>query len=455
MRAYPGSAAIADCFDDAATIAAMLRFETALAAAQAQLGIIPAQSAAVIARVADTAAFDADAIAQAVRETGNPAIPLIKLLTAQVAAVDGEAAGHVHFGATSQDVMDCATMLCLRPALALIDADLARVIDALAVFARAHAGDVMVARTLGQHAGPMSVSSKLCGWLRGVAREHRRLRELALVLPLQFAGATGSRAAYGDDAEALAVALGHALSLEPAAAWHSERGFVRALAAALAGAGVALGKMAADLIDMAAPELGEFREGGGDGHGSSSALPHKRNPVRLIGVNAGAARAADELGAVYRASLAVHERATGAWHAEHDALIALSCAAGGAASLAADALHGAYFDTAAMRRNLALGAGRSMSEAVTMALAARIGRVQARARVSAALRRSAQEDISFAEALTADPQVTAELDEAALTAALDPARYLGNHEQELAQTLVAVDDLRRPAGILAPASRQP
>ena len=436
-----GGHRLESCFAGPALLKHMLAFEVALAESQAGLGMIPAASATAIAQVAQATHFDLDALVAATRDAATPAIPLVRALCAAVARAQPDAAGHVHLGATSQDVVDTALMLAAREALTLLLAQSQAVAKLLSGLISAHRLSLMPARTLSQQAGVTSFGVKAAGWLQGLSRALQPLLGAAQRLPLQFAGASGTLAAYGPAGEALKAALADRLQLRPAPPWHSERGVVRELAAALAGVAAAGGKIANDLLLLAQTEVGEVSEAAAPGRGGSSALPHKRNPAASIGALAAARRAPAALASVFGAFDHAHERAAGAWHVEMPALVQLFGAAGGVLEGLTRALDGLQVDTVAMRRNLQLGRELYASEAVSMALAARLGREQAQALVAEAAARVHAGQGTLGEILRDMSAVTAVLPRSALDAALDPQQGLGNGQILMDEALAAADRL--------------
>ncbi len=432
---YLGSPDVAACFGAVASCAHMLAFEGALAEVQAELALIPQAAAETIVACAGTLRPDLARLREATVAASNPAIPLVAALTAAVAESDKGAARYVHWGATSQDVMDSALMLAARTAIEHLDARLRRLEHGLAALADAHRATPMVARTLGQQAGPTTFGLKVAGWLNGLVAAHERLNALYARLPLQCGGASGTLAAFGDDAAAVAELLAVRLGLAPSAPWHTERGIVRELAAAFADVCAAAGKPATDIVLAAQNEIGELAEAAAPGRGGSSAMPHKRNPVAAIAVVACARRAPGALATVYACFDHWHERAAGAWHAEAPALAELATLAGGALAQLERALDGLEIDTAAMRRHLEADLGLGMSEAVSMALAPALGRAAAQALVRQAVSRAREQQRPLGDVLAGMDSVGEHLDGAALARALDPLAYLGASARFIDQAL--------------------
>ena len=432
---YLGSPEVASCFGAEASCAHMLAFEAALAEVQAELALIPQAAAETIVACAGTLQPDLAQLREATVAASNPATPLVAMLTAAVAASDKGAARYVHWGATSQDVMDSALMLAARTAIEHLDARLRRIEHALATLSDTHRATPMVARTLGQQSGPTTFGLKVAGWLNGLVAAHERLGALYARVPLQCGGASGTLAAFGDDAVAVAELLAARLGLAPRAPWHTERGIVRELAAAFADVCAAAGKPATDIVLAAQNEIGELAEAAAPARGGSPAMAHERNPVAAIAVVACARRAPGALATVYGSFDHWHERAAGAWHAEAPALAELATLAGGALAQLERALGGLEVDTAAMRRHLEADLGLGMSEAVSMALAPALGRAAAQALVRQAESSAREQQRPLGDVLGAMDRVGEHLDAAALARALDPLAFLGANAHFIDQAL--------------------
>jgi 3-carboxy-cis,cis-muconate cycloisomerase len=427
------SEAVRAATSDRAWVQAMLDFEAALAAAEAEAGLIPSHAAEAIAAACQAGRFDAAALGREGKATANPAAPLVSALTD---AVEGDAAGYVHWGATSQDVMDTAAMLVARRALKVIDEELAAVAAACAVLADEHRETLMVARTLMQQALPTSFGFKVAGWLSAVVAARARLT--AIPLTVELGGAAGTLASLGSEGTRVLAALADGLGLEePLLPWHTARGGIAELGAALALAAGALGKVALDVKLLAQTEVGEVAESGGEGRGASSTLPHKRNPVGSALALACAGRVRGEASILLEAMVQEHERAAGAWQAEWPALSDALAYAGGAAAAMREVLEGLDVRPQRMRQNLDSTGGLVMTEAVSMAVADRIGRGEARRLVGDAVHRAAESGRSLREEIGEDPLLGDLLSTAEIDAVLDPARYLGSAEAFVDRALAA------------------
>src|SRR3954470_10398786 len=410
-------------FGDAARLQGMLDFEAGLARAQARLGVIPAAAAPAIAARARAGLFDAAEIGRAAAKAGNPAIPLVKRLTALVAEQDEAAARFVHWGATSQDAMDTGLVLQLRAFLGPLEADLGRLAAGLARLAGKHRDTAMVGRTWLQQALPTTFGLKAAGWLDAVGRHRRRLAE---VRPRQLGGAAGTLASLGGRGLEVADALAGELGLAaPALPWHGARDRVAELAAWLGLLVGTLGKVARDWSLMMQTEVGEVLEPAGEGRGGSSTMPHKRNPVAAAAVLAAAVRAPGLVATMLSAMVQEHERGLGGWHAEWETLPELAVLAAGALRQAAETVEGLEVDRGRMRANLGLTRGLVMAEAVQMALGAKLGRQQAHGLVERASKRAVAEGRELGAVLAEDGTVAAALAPGELDRLLDPSTYLG------------------------------
>ncbi len=418
----------AEALSDARLLAAMARFEAALALACAQAGLVSRADAEAIARACATATFDAAQIAREGRRAGTLAIPFVKRLTEQVAAVSSEAARWVHFGATSQDAIDTALVLCLKEAGARIQALAHRTGEAAAKLTREHRQTPTVSRTLLQPAVPVPFGWKTAVWLSMLARSLAAFRSAAReARVLQFGGAGGTLSAYGDKGDALAAALAKELDLPVApVTWHSTRdGFARlgSEAAILAGAA---GKIARDVSLLMQPEVGEAFEPHAPGRGGSSSLPHKRNPVGCLAALEAASRA-PALAATLLAQLAPeHERGLGQWQGQWLTLRdLLSSTAGGLAAIA-EVLEGIELDREAMRANLDRTRGLVFSEAVALRLSAALSKPEAHALTEKLCEAAAREGITLREALERDPQAARIVPAGELQRLFDPQAGYGS-----------------------------
>ncbi len=423
-----------------ARVQRMLDVEAALARAEAEAGIVPEAAAAAIGRMARVERFDARALAAEAEGAGNLAIPLVKQLTRLVSEDHRDAGRYVHWGATSQDIIDTGLVLQLRDSVPVVIADLLRAARAAASHARQHAGTTMPGRTWLQQATPTTFGLKAAGWtdaLRRSARSAARALDDALVL--QFGGASGTLAALGGDGLRVADALAEILRLRrPPVPWHAHRERLATLACALGVACGTLGKIARDVALLAQTEVQEAAEAAGEGGGSST-MPQKRNPVKAARVLAAAVRAPGLVSTILSGMVQEHERGLGGWQAEWETVPELVRTTAGAAAAAADMLEGLTVDPRRMLADLEITGGLIMAEAVAMRLARHVGKQDAHALVEKAARAAAAQGRPFAEILAADPAVTRWLDRDGLVAVLTPGNYLGAAPQFIAEVLAGGD----------------
>ncbi|CAA9489638.1 MAG: 3-carboxy-cis,cis-muconate cycloisomerase [uncultured Rubrobacteraceae bacterium] len=423
---------VPDAFREAvsgrAWLQAMLDAEGALAVAGARAGLIPPEDAETIARLCDADLFDPGKIGHRGRPAGNPVPALVRALTEEVSKASEAAARHVHRGATSQDITDTAAMLVSRRTLDLILAEVDGIAGACARLAREHRDTPMAGRTLLQQALPTTFGLKAAGWLVSVLDARRRLREVrASGLAVQLGGAAGTLASLGD--AGLPVLREFALELglpEPPLPWHTDRTRVSGIGEALSLLAGVLGKVSHDVVLMAQTEVGEVAEPSGEGRGSSSTLPHKRNPILSVTAAANARRVQDLARTLGAAMVQEHERAAGAWHAEWEALSDALALAGGAAANVREATEGLEVHPGRMRENLDRTGGMLLAENVTTLATHKLGRLEAHDLVEAACRRALEEGRHLREELLQDERIREALSKEEIDAALDPAGYLGS-----------------------------
>jgi 3-carboxy-cis,cis-muconate cycloisomerase len=390
-----------EAVSDRAWLQAMLDAERALAAAEARAGVIPPDAAEAIAAVCEWERFDPVELGEQGRAAGNPVEPLVRALTA---AVEGDAANYVHWGATSQDILDTAAMLVSRPALDLILDFVAQVAGQCATLAEVHRESPMAARTLLQQAVPTTFGLKAVGWLVALLEARRGLLRARENVASQLGGAAGTLAPLGDAGTEVARLFAEELGLqEPLVPWHANRVRIAELGATLAITAGALAKIGLDVALMAQTEVGEVAEAEG---GVSSTMPQKRNPVGSALAIACARQVEGHTSVLFAALPQEHERAVGGWHSEWPALSGALAYTGGAAEAARRALDGLEVDAERMHANL----GRAvMAEQATFALAEQIGRREAHERIA---REGVPDD-------------------------LDPASYLGSAEAFVDRALAA------------------
>jgi 3-carboxy-cis,cis-muconate cycloisomerase len=435
------SAAMRAVCDDAATVQHMLDFEAALATAEAATGVIPSDAVGPIAKACKAESFDVGALAEAATRSGNLAIPLVKALTANVAKADAEAARYVHWGATSQDVIDTAAMLSLRAGIDALLVDLDRAVAGFAALARKQRDTAVVARTWLQHALPMPFGLKLAEYAAALHRSKLRLKRLREeTLALQFGGAVGTLAALGDKGLAVSEALARELKLPlPEAPWHTHRDRIAEVASVFAIISGSCGKIARDVSLMMQTDVGEAFEPAGAGRGGSSTMPHKRNPVAAASALGAATMAPNLAATIFAAQVQDHERSAGPWHAEWPTLPALMLVTSGALAAIVDLAEGLEVDAARMRANLEATHGLIMAEAVTFALAEKIGKSDAHHVMEAASKKAVADQKHLRDVLTSDSKVTAHLDANQIAALFEPMAYQGVSQALIDRLLASLD----------------
>jgi 3-carboxy-cis,cis-muconate cycloisomerase len=421
------SAAMRAIVSDPARLQRMLAFEAALARSEAALGAIPASAAEPIVQACRSELYDVAALGAAAAAAGNVAIPLVQALTEEVAKSSADAARYVHWGATSQDVIDTASVLELREAIDALMADLDRAIEGFATLAGRHRRTPAVARTFLQHALPMPFGLKMAGNAAALARSRDRLRRLRKdALVLQFGGAAGTLAALGEQGLAVSERLGLLLDLPvPEAPWHSHRDRIAEVASALAVLAGTCGKIARDVALMMQTDVAEASEPAAPGRGGSSSMPHKRNPVLSAAALAAATMAPNLTATILAAQVQEHERALGGWQAEWATFPALLLVTSGGLAAIAEISQGLEVDGERMRASVETTRGQVMAEAVSLALGAKIGKAEAHALIAEACRKASAEKRHLQEILAADERVTAHLAVEELGKLFDPTHYQG------------------------------
>jgi 3-carboxy-cis,cis-muconate cycloisomerase len=439
-----GSDAMRAVFDERTYFQRMLDVEAALARVQARLGIIPADAAEAITHAAVVENLNTEELAASARNVGYPVVGLV----AGLSRAAGPAGGWTHWGATTQDIMDTATVLQVREGLSLIRTALAAMVAALAAQAEKHRHTVMAGRTHLQQALPITLGLKCAVWAQPLIAHVHRLDQLRPRVELvSFAGAAGTLASLGDRGVAVMEGLAAELDLAaPAAPWHVCRDGLAETVAFLGLVCGSLAKLATDVILLAQTEVAEVAEPYVAGRGSSSTMPQKRNPIASEYILA-AARVVHALVPVMLGAMAAdHERATGPWQAELLALPQAFVLTHGALLHATAIAEGIAVDEARMRRNLDLTGGLIVAEAVMMGLAPQLGRGEAHHVVKHACDAALAEHISLADALAREPAVANRLDRAAIERLTDPAHYLGSAG-------AFIDRVLQAAGTVAGAGR--
>jgi 3-carboxy-cis,cis-muconate cycloisomerase len=409
---------------DEALLQAMLDAESALARAEADAGVVPAAAAEAIANACRDGDFDIAALGDTAQAAGNPVVPLVRAL---VAAVPESARPFVHHGATSQDIVDTALMLLVKRAGAAVCRDGVDAAAGCAALAERHRDTVMLARTLGQQASVTTFGLKSAGWLVAVADATRQLSDvLDRDLAVQFGGASGTLGVLGAAGPGVVDRMAEMLGLTaPVVPWHTDRQRIVRIAAALGGVVAAAGKVALDVVLLAQSEVGEVREGGGGGHGGSSALPHKHNPVDAVLVRSAAFRAPGLVSILLAASQHEHERAAGGWHAEWETLRELVSITGGALGRLCRLLRGLDVRAVRMAENLSNAGDIVLAESLAGMLAPLLGRTRAQRAVTACCARAVEHGRTLREVAITDDEVRAHLSASDIDNALQPTAMLG------------------------------
>jgi 3-carboxy-cis,cis-muconate cycloisomerase len=430
-----GTPAMRSVFDDNELIRKYVQVEIALAKAEARCGVIPAAAAEDIAARCNGDDLDFDLLRHETEIVGYPILPLVLPISSQ----DGESGGYVHWGATTQDIMDTAVVLQLRDAFDLIEADIKTLRHTLAGLAKRYRDTPMAGRTHLQQALPVTFGYKVAIWLDMFDRHAERLAQARpRIMVGEFAGAAGTLASLGDKGLAVQKAMMEELGLGvPVSTWHVARdGFAEAvnLLGLITGS---LGKIAYDVMIMASNEFGELYEPFVKGRGASSTMPQKRNPISSELMLACAKGVRQNAGLMLDAMVQDLERATGPWHAEWIAIPEAFILAAGALNQAKFMLGGLIVDEKAMLKNLGMTNGLIVAEAVMMGLAPHIGRQDAHDVVYDACRVVNEKGGRLADALNAIPSVASRLKPELIERLTDPANYLGSAPQMVDQVLAS------------------
>lgn len=401
-----------------------LDIEAALARVQGRLGLIPQEAAQEIVRHCRLDQIDMSKLRQQTERIGYPVLGVVSQLNALCRDKLGE---YCHWGATTQDITDTATVLQIREALALVDTDLTAISKAMAELARKHRLTPMIGRSNLQQAIPITFGYKMAGLLSAIERHRTRLDQLRpRVLVGDFAGAAGTLASLSSGAMETQAGLCAELGLEqPDIAWHTIRDNIAEVGAFLGLVGGTLGKLSMDVKLMMQTEVGEVQEPYYHGRGSSSTMPQKRNPISSAYIHGAVSVLRQHAAALMDAMVADHERSTGPWQIEWIVLPEAFCLLAGALKQSRVIVEGLEVDAAAMRRNIDLTGGLVMSEAVMMGLGNYIGREYAHDLVYDLCRAAVKQNRPLLDLLCEHPEINRHLDRAALASLCDPANYLG------------------------------
>lgn len=418
-----GTPAMREVFSDFALISRYAEVEVALAKAEARCGVIPAEAALEIAKRTDVAALDFDLLRRETDIVGYPILPLVHQMVKQC----GDAGRYVHWGATTQDIMDTAVILQVRAGLDIIEKDITELRGILAGLSKRYRDTPMAGRTHLQQALPVTFGYKTAIYLAMFDRHAERLAQLKpRVLVGQFAGAAGTLASLGTKGFEVQQALCEELGLGvPVSTWHVARDGLAEVMNFFGLVTGSLGKIALDIMVMASTEFGEVYEPFVKGRGASSTMPQKRNPISSELMLAAAKGVRQHAGLMLDAMVQDFERATGPWHAEWMAIPESFVLTAGSLHQAKFALGGLIVDEKKMADNLDISRGLIVAEAVMMGLAPDIGRQEAHDVVYDACRVANDKGMTLADALSADPRVSERIDRATIDRLTSPKNYLG------------------------------
>jgi 3-carboxy-cis,cis-muconate cycloisomerase len=431
-----GDAAVVELFSEQALVEAWLEVERALAAVQAELGIVPEEAATAIAAEATIEKVDLDRLREGTRLVGYPILPLLEQLRAGSSPQVG---GYLHWGATTQDIMDTGLALTLARVLDRIEELVRALGNAVAAMADEHRATVMTGRTHAQPAVPITLGGKLAVWLGELERHLGRVRSVrGRAAVVQLFGAAGTAAALGPESREVRRRLAARLSLGAVdVPWHTARDSPAEFGFVLAAVAATCGKIGRETIELSRPEIGELREAGGHLRGASSTMPQKENPIDSEAIVGLSILAAQQVSALLTAMQAGHERSAGEWQSEWDALPIAAAAAAGALAGALRVVEGLQVDPERMRANLDADGGAIVSEHAMMELAPLVGRGPAHDLVYRACATARRDGLPLPEALRQElgPEVRERLPP--LEDLLDPTAYLGETDAIVTTALEA------------------
>lgn len=416
-----------ELFTNEAVIDAMLRFESALAKAQAKHNIIPLSAATIIEKNCKVEKINIEQLIEEAANDGNINIPLVKQLTSVVKKENDEASGYIHFGATSQDVIDTALMMQLRSAVKLIAEDLEQLIEQLADVTKTHRKTVMVGRSFMQHARPITFGFKTAGWLDALFRSKQAVQNLLKEnFVLQFGGSVGTLSAMNEKGLQVSETISEELGLGlPAKPWHTQRDRLAAIATTLGILSGNIGKIAKDISLLSQNEIGEVMEASEKGKGGSSAMPHKKNPVGCITILANAERIPGLVSTILSSSIHDHERATGLWHAEWQTITDIVQLTAGSVSKAVNITSGLEVNKERMLRNLELTRGLVYAENISLALAPKIGKAEAHELMEQCSSESVSKNVHLKDVCQEHPVISKNLNAEQIEELFYPTSSLG------------------------------
>lgn len=431
-----GTEAMRRIFDDQAVVRTWVAVEAALARAEGIAGLVPAESATAINEHAATFTWDSARLSAGIAETFHPLVPAIRLLAEQC----GEAGAYVHWGATTQDIMDTGLVLQLRDALALLRADLDELMHSWAALAARYRDTPMPGRTHGQHAPPITFGFKVAVWIAELSRHIDRLAACEpRLLVGQLAGASGTLASFGPAGLEIQRSMLEDLGLAvPPIAWHTARDGLAEFVGILGMICATLGKVALEVIHLQATEVGEVEEPFAMGKVGSSTMPHKRNPMICELIVALSKIVRQDAALALDTMVQEHERDMGAWQAEWEYIPRACLLTASALAYSVRVAQGLRVNTARMRTNIDITGGLALSEVIMLELGRFIGRQEAHEVVYKVCMEVAEQGGSFREALSADPAVHAHLSPTQIDNLLRPELYLGAAPDGVDRVLAAM-----------------
>lgn len=427
---------IREVFSDQHFVRLMLEVEIALATVLGEFGVIPADAAKKISNLNSGFEIDMDRLREGTHHSGVPVIELVNQLREQLGP---PADRYLHWGATSQDIMDTARVIQIRDSLEIIATDLDQLNAQLAKLADTHRDILMAGRTHSQHALPITFGYKVATWLAPLVRHRRRLMQMRpRVLAIQFGGAAGTLAAYGARGGEVSAELAKALSLAmPTMPWHTQRDGIGEIASWLSLVSGSLAKMAQDVILLAQSEVGEVQESTATGRGGSSTMPQKHNPIQSELILAAGRANATLLSAVYNAMVQEHERGTHGWQLEWIALPQMFALTASALARGVEIAEGMVINPERMKENVESSRGTMLAEAVRLALSESMPPKDAHSMVSEACRTALTERRPLIEVIKENSNLELDWDHLA-----DESEYLGVANWFIDRVIQEVEQVR-------------